>query len=94
LTVDEIAIGVLIGLGVAGELLCCAGLVVMRDAYDRLHYAVATGTVPPFPFAAAVVVEEGWTQPSINALLIAVAMLVIGGVAGHAMARAVRSRRG
>ncbi|MDX6409033.1 MAG: Na+/H+ antiporter subunit [Gaiellaceae bacterium] len=90
----DLAIGVLVGLGVVGELLCCVGLVVVRDAYDRLHYAMATATVPPFLVAAAVIVEEGWTQPGINAVLIAVVMFAGGGVAGHATARAARSRRG
>jgi monovalent cation/proton antiporter MnhG/PhaG subunit len=90
----DIAIGILVGLGVAGELLCCIGLVVVRDVYDRLHYAMAASTVPPFLIVAAVLVEEGWTQPGINALLAAVVMFVGGGVIAHAIARAARSRRG
>jgi multisubunit Na+/H+ antiporter MnhG subunit len=87
-----VAIGVLVGLGVAGELLCCIGLLVMRDVYDRLHYAVASASVPPFLVAAAVLVEEGWTQPGINAVLIAIVMFVGGGIVGHAIARTARSR--
>ena len=39
-------------------------------------------------------VEEDWTQPSINALVIAVALFLVGPVAAHATARAARSRRG
>jgi multisubunit Na+/H+ antiporter MnhG subunit len=94
MSAHDIAVGAFVGLGVLGELLCCVGLVVVRDVYDRLHYAMATATVPPFLIAAAVIVEEGWTQPGINAVLIAIVMLVGGGAVAHATARAARSRRG
>ena len=89
----DLAIGVLVSLGVTGELLCCLGLVVMRDVYDRLHYAMAATTVPPFLLAVAVVVEEGWTQPGINALIVALALFVTNPVVAHATARAAKSRR-
>jgi len=93
MSAHDLAIDVLIGAAVAGELLCCVGLVVMRDVYDRLHYAMAATAVPPFLIAAAVVVEEDWTQPGINAFLIAVALFVVGPVIAHATARVVRTRR-
>jgi monovalent cation/proton antiporter MnhG/PhaG subunit len=93
MSAHDLAIDVLIGAAVAGELLCCVGLVVMRDVYDRLHYAMAATAVPPFLIAAAVVVEEDWTQPGINAFLIAVALFVVGPVIAHATARVVHTRR-
>jgi monovalent cation/proton antiporter MnhG/PhaG subunit len=92
-TAHDLALGVLVGAGVTGELLCCIGLVVMRDVFDRLHYAMAATTVPPFLIAAAVVVEESWTQPAINALVIAVALFVLNPALATATARAARSRR-
>jgi monovalent cation/proton antiporter MnhG/PhaG subunit len=93
MTAHDLAIDVLVAAGVAGELLCCLGLVLMRNVFDRLHYAMASTTVPPFLIAAAVVVDEDWTQPSINALLIAVALFVINPVLATATARAARARR-
>ena len=42
---------------------------------------------------SAVVVEEDWTQPGINALLIAVALFFVSPVLAHATARAARARR-
>ena len=93
MTVHNLVLDVLVGLAVAGELLCCAGLVVMRNVYDRLHYAMAAATVPPFLVAAAVIVEEAWTQPGINALVAAVALFVGGPAVAHATARAARTRR-
>jgi multicomponent Na+:H+ antiporter subunit G len=92
-TGHDLAIDVLVALGVGTELLCCAGLVVMRDVYDRLHYAMAATTLPPFLLAAAVIVEEDWTQPGINALVVAVALFLINPVLAHAVARVAQSRR-
>jgi monovalent cation/proton antiporter MnhG/PhaG subunit len=92
-TAHDLVIGVLVGGAVTAELLCCVGLVVMRDVYDRLHYAMAATSVPPFLLAAAVVVEEGWTQTGINALVVAVALFLVSPVTAHATARAARSRR-
>jgi monovalent cation/proton antiporter MnhG/PhaG subunit len=91
---QDVVIGVLVGAGVAAELLCCLGLVLMRDVYDRLHYAMAASTLPPFFIATAVIVDEGWTQPGINALLVAFVLFVVNPVLAHATARAARSRRG
>ena len=93
MTAHDVVIGILVGLAVAGELLCCAGLVLMRTVYERLHFAMAATTVPPFLLAAAVLVEEGWAQPAINALVVAVAMFVVNPVLAHATASAARSRR-
>ena len=74
----NVARDVLIWSAVAGELLCCLGLVVMRNVYDRLHYVMAASALPPLLVAAAVIVEEDWTQPGINALLIAIALFFAG----------------
>lgn len=89
----DLAVDVLVAAGVAGELLCCVGLLVMRDVFDRLHYVMASTTVPPFLIAAAVVVEEDWTQPAINALVIAAVLFVANPVLVSATARAARERR-
>jgi monovalent cation/proton antiporter MnhG/PhaG subunit len=89
----DAVVDVLVAAGVAGELLCCAGLVVARDVFDRLHFAMASTTVPPFLIAAAVIVEEGWTQPGIKALLVAAVLLLLNPVLAHATARAARMRR-
>lgn len=93
MTAHDLVLWILVGLGVTGELLCCLGLVVMRDVYSRLHYAMAASSVPPFFVAAAVLVGRGWTQPGINALLLAALLFLLGPVAAHATARAARSRR-
>jgi multisubunit Na+/H+ antiporter MnhG subunit len=94
MSAHDLVLDVLVGVAVVAELLCCLGLVVMRSVYDRLHYALAASAVPPFLVAAAVLVEEAWTQPGINALLVAVALFLFSPVVAHATARVARTRRG
>jgi monovalent cation/proton antiporter MnhG/PhaG subunit len=89
----DLTVDVLVAAGVLGELLCCLGLVLVRNVFDRLHYSMASTTVPPFLIAAAVIVEEDWAQPGINALLIAVVLFLINPVLATATARAARARR-
>jgi monovalent cation/proton antiporter MnhG/PhaG subunit len=92
-TAHDVVVDALVIAGVGGELLCCLGLLACRDVFARLHYAMAATTVPPFLIAAAVVVEEGWTQPALNALLIAAALFVVNPILATATARAARDRR-
>lgn len=87
LTVD-----VLVALGVGGQLLCCIGVAVMRDVFDRLHFAMAASTVPPLLVAAAVVVDQGWNSAAVNAIAAAALLFVLGPVS--AIAIAVAARRG
>jgi len=89
----DLVIDALVGAGVATELLCCVGLVVARDVFDRIHFAMASTTLPPSLIAVAVLVEEGWTQPGINALLVAAVLFLFNPMIAHATARAARVRR-
>jgi multisubunit Na+/H+ antiporter MnhG subunit len=65
---SDLAVDVLLGLGVAGELLCVAGVLVMRTTFDRLHYAAAATSVPAFLILAATLVREHVTAAGIEAI--------------------------
>ena len=83
----------LVWLGVAVELLCCVGLVAMRNAIDRLHFANAATTVGPALIAAAVCVEEGlFTTNGLNAIVVALVLALLGGALAVATGRAIRLR--
>ncbi len=82
---------VLLVLGVAVELLGCAGVVLMPTALDRLHYASA-GVTATLLVAAAVVVREGATTLASRALLVALVSLLTAPVLTHATARAIDAR--
>ncbi|HJQ74684.1 MAG TPA: monovalent cation/H(+) antiporter subunit G [Gaiellaceae bacterium] len=72
----DLAVDVLLALGVAGEVLCVAGVLVMRTTLDRLHYAAACTTVPAFLVLAAVLVREHLSAGGIQAIA-AVALLFL-----------------
>jgi multisubunit Na+/H+ antiporter MnhG subunit len=84
---------VLVALGVAVELAACVGLVAMRNAIDRIHYAGAGTVVGPALIAAAVCVEEGlFTTNGLNAVVVALLLAFLGAALATATARAIRLR--
>lgn len=86
----NIAVDVLLGLGVALELLCVVGVVVMRDTFDRLHYVGAATTVPAFLIVAAVLCREHLSSGGIQALVAVGLMFFLFPVLLTATARAAR----
>jgi multicomponent Na+:H+ antiporter subunit G len=92
MTAREIVELVLVALGVLSALVCCVGLVAMRDAYDRLHFMSAASTVAPIPIVLAVIVNQRLNSTGIKALLILLLVLVTGPVLTHAIGRAARIR--
>lgn len=82
---------VLLFAGVALLLLCALGVLVMRGAYDRLHYASAAGW-GALLVALAIVVHESLSLIGDKALLTAAVLVVCGPVLAHASARTGRMR--
>jgi monovalent cation/proton antiporter MnhG/PhaG subunit len=90
----EVAEAVALLIGAAAILLCCLGVGVARNVYDRLHFLSALGTVGAAAVVAAVVVKEGLSSAGLKAVVVLVATLVTGPVLTHAIARAARIREG
>ena len=72
----DLAVDLLLALGVAAQLLCVGGVLLMRTTLDRLHYAAASTTVPAFLILAAVLVREHLSAGGIEAIA-AVALLFL-----------------
>jgi multisubunit Na+/H+ antiporter MnhG subunit len=68
MSAPDLAVDVLLGLGVAAELLCVAGVLVMRTTFDRLHYVGAATSVPAFLVLAAVLVREHLSAGGLEAI--------------------------
>ena len=86
-------VDVLVTLGVAIELASCVGLLAMRTAIDRIHYAGAGTVGGPALIAAAVCVEEGlFTTNGLNAVLVAFLLAILGAALAAATARVIRLR--
>lgn len=81
---------VLLWTGVGTELLCCIGVLAMRNVFDRLHYVSASTTVGPALIAAAVVVKHALDATGIKALMVLAFLVVTGPVITHAVGRAAR----
>jgi len=90
----ELASDVLLGLGVAAELLCVLGVVVYRSVYDRLHYAAAATTVSPACVVVAIALKEGVNSSGIETLVAGLLLFLLNPVLTHATARAARSHEG
>jgi monovalent cation/proton antiporter MnhG/PhaG subunit len=90
--VSEVAVAVLLGLGVGSALLSAVGLLATRNPYDQLHFTGPATVIGPVAIAAAVLVEEPLSSAGVKAVLIALVMLATGPVLIHATARAARVR--
>jgi multicomponent Na+:H+ antiporter subunit G len=77
--------------GVLVLLLCALGVLSMRSAYDRLHYASAAGYGAAL-VALAILVHQSLSLIANKALLTAAILVVCGPVVSHATARARRIR--
>jgi hypothetical protein len=90
-TARDLVLAVLIGLGVGSEVIACLGIVAMRSAIDRLHFASAGTALGPALLAAAVCVREGVVSAQgLAALLIAAVFAFAGSALGIALARTIR----
>ena len=90
MTWQAIAADIFIAVGVAIELLCSLGLLVMDDAYDRLHYLGPATLLGPAAIAVAVICVEALSTAGIKAILIAVVLAGASPILGHVTARAGR----
>jgi multisubunit Na+/H+ antiporter MnhG subunit len=87
----EAAVAVLVAAGVAVQVLAVAGVALMREPLDRLHYAGAS-TVAAVCVGAGVLVRDSFSLIGIKALLLAAFLLVSSPVLVHATGRAIHLR--
>jgi multisubunit Na+/H+ antiporter MnhG subunit len=92
MVVRPVVVDALLVVAVVVQAGSCLGVLVMRDAYSRLHYAAAATTVGPIAVAAAVVVEEALSEQGVKAVLTAAVLLTGGALLTHATGRAARVR--
>ena len=77
MSAGEVVATVLLVVGVLIELFAVLGLVVMRDAFDRLHYVGLAG-YGALAIAVAILVRESWSLIGDKALATAALLLLIG----------------
>jgi multicomponent Na+:H+ antiporter subunit G len=84
---------VLLVAGLALAAFATLGVVLMREAIDRLHYA-GVATAVAVCIAAAVLVRDSFSLAGDKALLLAVFVLVTSPLVSHVTARAIFKERG
>ena len=89
---SQVIATVLLALGVLIELFAVLGIVVMRDAFDRLHYVGLAG-YGALLIAIAILVRESWSLIGDKALATGAVLLFVGPVLVHTTARSFRTRR-
>jgi monovalent cation/proton antiporter MnhG/PhaG subunit len=89
-TTRDLLVDLCLGLGVACQIVCCLGVVVMRSAFDRLHYAAAGTTLGPVLIGTAVLIRESVSAGGLEAIATVALLFLLNPVLTIATARAVR----
>jgi multisubunit Na+/H+ antiporter MnhG subunit len=87
-----VVVGILVGIAVLLAIVSSVGVMVMRDAMQRLHFSAIVVTFCTLLIAAAVWVEEKDPQPRIKVILIGVILYVMNSVLASATGKAIRTR--
>jgi multicomponent Na+:H+ antiporter subunit G len=90
--IRDVATGAFLVLGIGIELLCCAGLVAMKDVFDRMHFLGPAASLGPLSIAVAITVQRGYSLASTKAFIVALILTATGPALTHALARAARVR--
>jgi multisubunit Na+/H+ antiporter MnhG subunit len=89
----DAVVAVLLVAGLALAAFATLGVVLMREAIDRLHYAA--GAAPATVcIVAAVLARDSFSLVGNKALLLAVLVLVTSPLVSHVTARAIFKERG
>jgi multisubunit Na+/H+ antiporter MnhG subunit len=91
-TAQQVVADVLLGLAVAIVLASSVGILVMRDAYQKLHYVTPITVLAPLAVGLAVLAQSGWSVSSAETWLAVLFLLIGGPFLSHATIRAARIR--
>jgi multicomponent Na+:H+ antiporter subunit G len=89
----DLVVVALLAAGVGIQLLCCVGLLVAREVFDRLHFVGPATTLAPLLIAVAIVAREGFSIAGNKSLLVAILIMGTSPSLTIATARAARVRQ-
>ena len=90
--VKDIFSDILLGLAVLIVLASSIGVLLMRDAYAKLHFVTPAALLAPALVALAVLVQHGVYEMTGEAFLALFFMILAGPFLSHATIRAIRVR--
>ena len=88
----DVCADVLLGLAVLTVASASVGVLLMRDAYDKLHFVTPAALVAPVLVALAVLVQMGLYENTGETCLALLAMAIAGPYLSHATMRGIRVR--
>jgi multisubunit Na+/H+ antiporter MnhG subunit len=88
----DVCADVLLGLAVLVVAGASLGVLLMKDACDKLHFVTPAALVAPVLVALAVLVQMGLYQNTGETCLALVLMVIAGPYLSHATMRAIRVR--
>ena len=92
MTAQDIASDILLGLAVLVVASASLGVLLMRDAYQKLHFVTPAALVAPVLVALAVLVQMGLYENTGETCLALLIMVIAGPYLSHATMRAIRIR--
>jgi monovalent cation/proton antiporter MnhG/PhaG subunit len=93
-TTRDLLVDLCLGFGVGCQIVCCLGVVVMRNVFDRLHYAAAGTTLGPVAIGAAVLIRESVSAGGLQTIATVALLFLLNPVLTIATARAARRLEG
>ena len=88
----SVVVDMLLALAVLIVLASSVGILVMPDAYQKLHYVTPISVVAPVLVGVAVLIQSGWSTRSAQTWLALLFVVVASPVLSHATIRAARIR--
>jgi multisubunit Na+/H+ antiporter MnhG subunit len=88
---SHLAATVLLIAGVVLQLFAVLGMVVMRNAFDRLHYIGLAG-YGALLIGISILIQESWSLIGDKALATGAVLVLIGPVLVHTTVRSLRTR--
>ena len=88
----DVVSDILLGLAVVIVAGASLGVLLMRDAYQKLHYVTPAALVAPALVALAIFVQVGLLENTGETFLALLIMVIAGPFLSHATMRAIRVR--
>jgi monovalent cation/proton antiporter MnhG/PhaG subunit len=82
----------LLAIGILGFVLTSLGLLLTHDVFDQIQFLAPASLVGVVAIATAVLLQEGFNQAGVKAMVIAVLFFWANPILSHATARAARVR--
>lgn len=83
---------ILLGAAAVVVVISSIGVLVMRNAYRKLHYVTPAAIVAPFLVGLAILAQSGWSINSLMTWLALLFIVIAAPVLSHATIRAARIR--